>query len=39
MADIYRSIIPFVMLQILGLIICMIFPQIITWLPNLMLGE
>jgi tripartite ATP-independent transporter DctM subunit len=39
MGDIYRSIIPFVILQIIGLIICMIFPSIITWLPNMMLGE
>jgi tripartite ATP-independent transporter DctM subunit len=39
MADIYRSIIPFVMLQAIGLIICMIFPSIITWLPNMMLGK
>lgn len=39
MMDIYRSIVPFVALQAVGLIICMIFPSIITWLPNLMLGK
>ena len=39
MTHIYRSIVPFVVLQMVGLIICMIFPQIITWLPNLMLGK
>jgi TRAP-type mannitol/chloroaromatic compound transport system permease large subunit len=39
MLDIYRSIVPFVALQAAGLIICMIFPSIITWLPNLMLGK
>jgi tripartite ATP-independent transporter DctM subunit len=39
MGDIYKSIIPFVALQVLGLIICMIFPEIVTWLPNLMLGK
>ena len=39
MTDIYRSIVPFVALQMVGLIICMLFPQIITWLPNLMLGK
>ena len=39
MADIYRSVIPFVALQALGLIICMIFPGIVTWLPYLMLGK
>ena len=34
--DIYRSIIPFVSLQLLGLIILIIVPQIITFLPNLL---
>ncbi len=36
MGDIYRSIIPFVLLQALGLGLCMLFPQIILWLPSLM---
>jgi tripartite ATP-independent transporter DctM subunit len=38
MGDIYRSIIPFVLLQLIGLIICMIFPQTILWLPKLVMG-
>ena len=38
MGDIYRSIVPFVILQAIGLAICMIFPQIILWLPNALLG-
>ena len=38
MADIYRSIGPFVLLQALGLAIIMIFPQIALWLPEQMLG-
>ncbi len=33
MGDIYRSIIPFVTLQGLGLIIVIIFPEIALWLP------
>jgi tripartite ATP-independent transporter DctM subunit len=33
--DIYRSIIPFVLVMIFGLIIVMLFPQIALWLPNL----
>lgn len=37
MMDIYRSAIPFVLLQAVALIICMIFPGIITWLPSLMI--
>jgi tripartite ATP-independent transporter DctM subunit len=32
---IYRGIVPFVILQILGLILLLIFPQITLWLPNL----
>ena len=36
MGDIYRSIIPFVLLQALGLALCMIFPQIVLWLPTTM---
>lgn len=38
MEDIYRSIAPFLALQLLGLILCMMFPQIILWLPNLLFG-
>ena len=34
--DIYRSIIPFVILQGIALVICIIFPQIILWLPRMM---
>ncbi|MBM3183497.1 MAG: TRAP transporter large permease subunit, partial [Chloroflexi bacterium] len=36
MGDIYRSIIPFVILQVIGLIIVMLFPQIATWLPSVL---
>ncbi len=35
MGDIYQSVIPFVLLQAFGLALCMIFPNIILWLPNL----
>jgi len=34
LADIYRSIIPFVLVMCLGLAIVMIFPEIATWLPD-----
>jgi len=37
MGDIYRSIIPFVGLQAIGLVIVIMFPQIATWLPNKMI--
>jgi tripartite ATP-independent transporter DctM subunit len=36
MGDIYRAVVPFVLLQALGLALCMLFPQVILWLPNLM---
>jgi tripartite ATP-independent transporter DctM subunit len=39
MADIYRSVTPFVALQAIGLVICMFFPEVITWLPGKMIGN
>jgi TRAP-type mannitol/chloroaromatic compound transport system permease large subunit len=33
--DIYRSIIPFVILMALSLILFMLFPQLVLWLPDL----
>lgn len=38
LTEIYTSIIPFVILMILGLIICIVFPQIILWLPSVVFG-
>jgi len=37
MTELYRSVMPYLALQVVGLILCMIFPSIITWLPNLMI--
>jgi tripartite ATP-independent transporter DctM subunit len=39
MMHIYRGIIPFVVLQLIGLAILVFFPGIITWLPNLFFGR
>lgn len=39
LADIYRSVVPFVLIMILGLVILMIFPQISLFLPNLYFGK
>ncbi len=39
LADIYRSIIPFVAVMILGLAIVMLFPEIALWLPELYYGK
>jgi len=37
MLDIYKSVWPFVILMLIGLALVMIFPQIILWLPELMI--
>jgi TRAP-type mannitol/chloroaromatic compound transport system permease large subunit len=34
LGDIYKSIVPFVLVMIVGLAIVMIFPQIALWLPQ-----
>jgi len=39
MADIYRSVTPFVILQAVGLAIVMIFPQTVLWIPSLMIRK
>ncbi|MCF7935451.1 MAG: TRAP transporter large permease subunit [Synergistales bacterium] len=36
MTDIYRSITPFVITQLICLTLCIIFPQLVMWLPNLL---
>jgi TRAP-type mannitol/chloroaromatic compound transport system permease large subunit len=38
LADIYRSIIPFVLVMVMALALIMIFPQIALWLPGLVYG-
>ena len=38
MSDIFKSALPFLALQIVGLVLCMVFPEIITWLPRLVYG-
>ncbi len=37
--DIYKGIIPFVIIQIIGLIIICLVPESITWLPKVLLGN
>jgi len=39
LADIYKSVIPYVGLQALALLIIIIFPQIALWLPNLLFSR
>lgn len=38
LGDIYRSIIPFALLMLLGLAILMLFPEISLWLPRMVYG-
>ena len=38
MSDIFKSALPFLFLQVVGLTACMLFPQLITWLPGLVYG-
>ncbi len=33
--DIYRGVIPFVVLQLVGLLIVLLFPSLVTWLPSI----
>ncbi len=36
MATVYRGILPFFLLQVLGLLICVALPDLVTWLPERM---
>ena len=36
MTDIYRSIVPFVATQLVCLALCIAFPRLVTWLPDLL---
>ncbi len=38
MTDIFKAAVPFLMLQVVGLLVCMLFPQVIIWLPRLVYG-
>ncbi|AEI14426.1 TRAP dicarboxylate transporter, DctM subunit [Flexistipes sinusarabici DSM 4947] len=38
LSHIYRGIIPFVILQLIGLVLIVMFPEIVTWLPNLIMN-
>ncbi len=39
MGDVYKGILPFVAIQIIGLVVMVTFPQMITWLPDLFFGR
>ncbi len=39
MTDIYNSVWPFVVCQALALVVCMIWPELATWLPSMMVTK
>ena len=39
MGDIMAGSVPFVFLYLIGLVICLVFPGLITWLPSIMIGK
>ncbi|TYC53712.1 TRAP transporter large permease subunit [Rhodobacterales bacterium] len=38
MGTVYRAIVPFILLQALGILICALFPELVLWLPNSMIN-
>jgi len=38
MGDIIKGVIPFILIIMVTLVLCMIFPEIITWLPEKLIG-
>jgi tripartite ATP-independent transporter DctM subunit len=38
MGEIYKSVTPFVLVNLTVLILCMLFPEIVLWLPNKVMG-
>jgi len=39
LGHIYRGVVPFLILQAIGVLICTLFPDVVVWLPNAMLGK
>jgi len=39
LGHIYRGVVPFLIIQAIGVFCCTIFPDIVVWLPNAMLGK
>ena len=39
MGDVYKGILPFVTIQVFALAILVVFPQIITYLPDIFFGN
>jgi tripartite ATP-independent transporter DctM subunit len=39
METVYRAIVPFLILQLIGILICAIWPELVLWLPRTMVGN
>ena len=39
MMTIYKGVMPFILLQVIGIVLCIMFPSIITYLPKLFFGQ
>lgn len=39
MLSIYKGVMPFILLQLTGIVLCVIFPSIITYLPQIFFGQ
>ncbi|MBP46277.1 MAG: hypothetical protein CL925_17985 [Deltaproteobacteria bacterium] len=35
MTDIYRGVVPFIILQLIALVLVFTFPELVTWLPSM----
>ena len=38
MGTVYRAIVPFIILQAIGILICALFPELVLWLPQSMIN-
>ncbi len=38
MLDIYKSVTPFILLKLMVLVLCLLFPEVVMWLPNKVMG-
>ena len=39
LSHIYRGVIPFLIIQIIAIAFCTVFPEVVVWLPNVMIGK
>lgn len=39
MSDIYKASLPFLGIQLIALVVCMVYPSVITWLPQVVYGN